>query len=193
MFFIRCRLQHQNYKANESVTRDYFCPHHHTFTQYSLSSILLARLSCTNEHQTPLEEYAMSSCKIFVLSILGALALSVNFSLADYPKEAFGTVAITKERSVEVPTKDYGTLHCVGIEFQRPKSSLVIINGKSDQGFSGGMIYEIDEQGSTELFALNSVWGGVLYHTEPGYDDATIQVRLAVASICLGALHNMAS
>jgi hypothetical protein len=124
------------------------------------------------------------------LSVLTASGVNAFASTSD---KVFGVVAITKERSTTVKTKDYGTLSCVSVEFQRLNRSLVIINGKSDLGFSGGMIYETDENGNADLFTPHSVWGGVLHHTEPGLDDAIIQVRLAVASICLGAFRDKVS
>lgn len=129
------------------------------------------------------------SKKYLVLSLCALCANAPANAIVAENEDFFGIV-ITKERTVVVKTSDYGTLDCASIEFKRADKKLVIVNGKSDLGFSGGMIYEADNKGNTELFAPHSVWGGIIHHAEPGFDDATIQVRLAVASLCQDALFN---
>lgn len=134
----------------------------------------------------------MISTNKFLTSVLGAVILSASLPTAAYVNnDTFGVVAIASERSTDITSKDYGVIHCVSIEFQKSDRSLVIVHGKSDQGFSGGMIYETDaKNGSSVLFSPNSFWGGILHHIEPSQDDAIIQVRIAVASLCQGALYN---
>lgn len=102
----------------------------------------------------------------------------------------FGVVVVSKEKTVAVETKDYGTVHCTGVEYHTPSKSTIIIYGKSDKGFSGGMIYEETEKNKfPTLLGSNSFWGGILAHEEQGIDDAVISVRTAVASICQSRLY----
>ncbi len=129
------------------------------------------------------------SKKYLVLSLC-AICVSTPAGAIVAEKEDFFGIVITKERTTIVSTKDYGRLDCTSIEFRRLNKKLVIVNGKSDQGYSGGMIYVSDNEGNADLFAPHSVWGGIIHHAEPGFDDATIQVRLAVASLCQDALYN---